>query len=223
MSSFHTAIFDLDGTLLDTLDDLAAAVNHALTAHGYPPRTREEVRLFVGNGVRVLMSRATPGGENNPEFLQILADFRAYYETHTTCYTRPYPGLKELLATLLTAGVRVAVVSNKFDAAVRTLCDRFFGNLVALTVGEGASLPKKPAPDMLLHAIALLGVPGEGCVYIGDSEVDLQTARNAGLPCISVSWGFRTREELMAHGATCIAADARSLAALLLPPEEKKF
>lgn len=215
MTHYRAVIFDLDGTLLDTLDDLCDAVNVALSAHGYPARTREEVRAFVGNGVRLLIARALPGGESDSRFEEVFATFLSYYAAHDRQKTAPYPGLVALLTSLQERGVHVAVVSNKFDAAVRELCAHYFGGLVEVAVGESPAVPKKPAPDTVLRAMQLLGVPAETCVYVGDSDVDIETAKNAGIPCISVLWGFRDRAFLAAHGAASFAADAAALAALL--------
>lgn len=215
VTHYRAVIFDLDGTLLDTLDDLCDAVNAALTAYGYPTRTRDEVRCFVGNGVRLLMARALPNGEADPRFEEVFAAFLSYYAAHDRQKTAPYPGLLPLLSSLREKGVRVAVVSNKFDAAVRELCAYYFGELVEVAVGEAPTVPKKPAPDTVLRAMQLLGVLPGACVYVGDSDVDIETAKNAGIPCISVLWGFRDRAFLTAHGAISLAEDASALAALL--------
>lgn len=215
---YRAVIFDLDGTLLNTLDDLAASTNAALRQFGYPERTVEEVRRFVGNGVRLLMVRALPQGEETPRFEEILAYFRQHYAAHCREATAPYPGIPALLARLRERGVRVAVVSNKFDAAVKELCHAYFGGEVEVAVGESPAVAKKPAPDAVLAAMRELGVSPADAVYVGDSEVDVETARRAGLPCISVLWGFRDRAELVAHGATHFAPDAAALAALLLAP-----
>lgn len=201
---YDTYIFDLDGTLLDTLDDLAAAVNYALRQHGMPEHTREDVRRFVGNGVRLLMTRAIPDGEDNPLFEATFQTFREYYMEHSLDTTRPYDGIPELLGELRARGKRVAVVSNKFYAATSELCHHFFPDTVEVAIGEheAEGIRKKPAPDTVKEAFRQLGVDSRNAVYIGDSDVDLQTARNAGLPCISVLWGFRDRTFLEAHGAT---------------------
>ena len=201
---YDTYIFDLDGTLLDTLDDLAAAVNYALRQHGMPEHTREEVRRFVGNGVRLLMTRAIPDGEDNPLFEATFQTFREYYMEHSLDTTRPYDGIPELLGELRARGKRVAVVSNKFYAATSELCHHFFPDTVEVAIGEheAEGIRKKPAPDTVKEAFRQLGVDSRNAVYVGDSDVDLQTARNAGLPCISVLWGFRDRAFLEAHGAT---------------------
>ena len=200
---YSVYIFDLDGTLLDTLGDLAAAVNYALRRHGLPEHSIDDVRSFVGNGVRVLMQRAVPDGEANPLFEEVLAAFRSYYLEHSLDTTRPYDGIPELLAELRRRGCHTAVVSNKFDAATKELCRYFFADTIEVAVGEheAEGIRKKPAPDTVEEALRQLGVTKEGAVYVGDSDVDILTARNAGLPCVSVLWGFRTREFLQANGA----------------------
>lgn len=215
MNRYQAVLFDLDGTLLDTLDDLADAVNHTLAAHQYPRRTREEICCFVGNGIRDLITRALPQGTDTPHFEEILADFRTYYAANSQNKTAPYPGVIALLTALRDAGVRVGVVSNKFDAAVRALCREYFGDLVEIAVGERPGIAKKPAPDAVLDAMRLLDAPVDGCVLVGDSETDVATAANAGIPCISVLWGFRDRACLLAAGATTFAEDTDALAALL--------
>lgn len=213
--AYETVLFDLDGTLLDTLEDLADATNAALAAFGLPPRTVDEVRRFVGNGVRRLMERAVPGGAAHPRFEEILACFKEYYAAHCQEKTRPYPGILPLLERLQGAGAKVAVISNKFDGAVKQLADSYFGPRVDLAVGEKPGVRKKPAPDAVLEALRQLGARAETAVYIGDSDVDVATARNAGLAGIAVSWGFRSRQELEAAGAARIAPDPARLAALL--------
>ena len=201
---YSVYIFDLDGTLLDTLGDLAAAVNYALRKYGLSEHSIDDVRSFVGNGVRVLMQRAVPEGEANPLFEEVLAAFRSYYLEHSLDTTRPYNGIPELLAELRRRGCHTAVVSNKFDAATKELCRYFFVDTIEVAVGEheAEGIRKKPAPDTVEEALRQLGVTKEGAVYVGDSDVDILTAHNAGLPCISVLWGFRSREFLQAHGAT---------------------
>ena len=188
-------LFDLDGTLLDTLEDLKDAVNHTLRAKGYPERTLEEVRCFVGNGARKLMELAVPAGADVEE---ALSDFRIYYNAHCQVKTRPYAGIEAVL-DILKKEYPVAIVSNKPDSAVKTLCADYFPGTYAL--GEAADCPRKPAPDMVYKAMKELGV--QKCIYVGDSEVDVLTAKNAGVPCISVLWGFRNREELVQAGADC--------------------
>ncbi|MBR1449740.1 MAG: HAD-IIIA family hydrolase [Prevotella sp.] len=208
MKRYDTYIFDLDGTLLDTLDDLMAAVNYALRQYGMPVHSRDEIRRFVGNGVRLLMVRAIPDGDRNPQFEQVFRTFREYYMEHSLDTTRPYDGIPELLAELKARGCRMAVVSNKFYAATQELCRHFFPDTIEVAIGEHESegIRKKPAPDTVYEALRQLGVERANAVYVGDSDVDLQTARNAGLPCISVLWGFRDRDFLEANGATTFVA-----------------
>lgn len=204
MKQYSTYIFDLDGTLLDTIQDLATSVNYALRQCHMPERTLDEVRRFVGNGVRLLMIRAVPGGEDNPRFQEAFDIFRSHYLEHSLDTTAPYPGIIDMLERLKAGGKRLAVVSNKFDTATKELIHHFFGNLIEVTIGENeaAGVRKKPAPDTVNEALHQLGVGKEDAVYVGDSDVDLQTARNSGLPCISVLWGFRDREFLLENGAT---------------------
>lgn len=183
-------LFDLDGTLLNTLEDLQDAVNVSLAHFGYPSRSLEEVRRFVGNGARRLMELAVPEGEDPEPVLKV---FQAYYPTHCQIKTAPYPGVLELINALEQP---VAIVSNKPDEAVKRLCADYFPGIYA--IGESADCPRKPAPDMVFQAMKDIGV--NRCVYIGDSEVDLATARNAQVPCITVLWGFRDRETLEEAG-----------------------
>lgn len=199
--AYEIYIFDLDGTLLDTLQDLAASVNYALRQHHMPEHSIDDVRRFVGNGVRRLMERAIPEGAANPAFEAAFATFRKYYMEHSLDTTRPYDGIPELIHELKKRGCRMAVVSNKMMAATQELVHHFFPEIeVAIGEDEAAGICKKPAPDTVFAAMKQLG---EGsAVYVGDSDVDLATARNSGLPCISVLWGFRDRDFLLAHGAT---------------------
>ena len=209
---YNTFIFDLDGTLLNTLDDLAASVNYALRTHGMPERTLDEVRSFVGNGVRLLMERAIPEGSANPRFEETFATFRAYYMEHSLDTTRPYDGIPEMIHALKQRGCRLAVVSNKFYAATQELIRHFFPEItVAIGEHESEGIRKKPAPDTVFEALRQLGVGKEKAVYVGDSDVDLQTAHNSGLPCISVLWGFRNRDFLLAHGATTFISHPEEL------------
>lgn len=204
---YDTFIFDLDGTLLDTLGDLAAAVNYSLRTYGMPEHSLDDVRCFVGNGVRLLMERAVPCGAENPQFDDAFATFRAYYLEHSLDTTRPYDGIPEVLRELKRRGKRLAVVSNKFQAATEELCCHFFPDTIEAAIGENeaAGIRKKPAPDTVREALRRLGTAGRA-VYVGDSDVDIQTAANSGLPCISVLWGFRGRDFLLQHGATAFAA-----------------
>ena len=220
--NYDTYIFDLDGTLLDTLGDLASSVNYALRMHDMPERTVEEVRCFVGNGVRLLMERAIPGGAENPGFETTFATFRQHYMAHSLDTTKPYEGIPEMLSALKARGCHLAVVSNKMMAATQELCQHFFPDTIEVAIGENeaAGIRKKPAPDTVFAALAALGSNRSNlgyptpppAVYVGDSDVDIMTARNAGLPCISVLWGFRDRDFLIKHGAkTFISAPSELL------------
>lgn len=209
MMKYKAVLFDMDGTLLDTLADMAAAVNHILSVHGYPLRTEEEVRAFVGNGARKLMERALPPDVTGDAFEALLEEYRQWYEAHACVKTAPYPGVPAVLAALHRAGVRCAVVSNKPDGATRELAARFFPGLPSF--GQQDGIPAKPAPDMVYHALAELGVEASAAAYVGDSEVDVALARNAGLPLVAVSWGFRGREALEEAGAALVVDDAATL------------
>ncbi len=195
-------LFDLDGTLLDTSEDLAAAVNHALSACGYPTRSVKDVQMFLGNGIRRLMELSVPTGTDEDNMLRALELFRAYYASHLCVHTRPYDGISETLRALRASGHKMAVISNKYDAAVRELCRTFFADCIDLAIGdsEGSGMPKKPAPDVLFYAMDRLGVTPDDCIYIGDSEVDVLTAQNAGIPCIGCAWGLRGRKLLEEAG-----------------------
>ena len=203
MKHITTIIFDLDGTLLDTLHDLAAAVNHALTSHSLPPRSEAEVRTFLGNGIRSLVERAVPDGLTGEQFEQVFETFRTYYMEHCQDRTQPYEGIMPLIRQLHERGLKMGIVSNKVDAAVQELNDRFFKTYIETAVGESPTVRRKPCPDAVLAALRRLGSSPKEAVYVGDSEVDLATAENAGLPCVSVLWGFRDHYFLLAHGATC--------------------
>lgn len=214
--SYQTALFDLDGTLLDTIEDLKDAVNHELAAEGDPLRTLEEVTNFVGNGLRNLMLRSLPAGRSEEEIDRRTASMKAWYSDHSQVKTRPYPGIPELLRDLRSAGVAVGVVSNKADSVVRDLCGSYFPGGVDAAVGEIAGLPRKPAPDTVELALKRMGREKAGAVYIGDSEVDIATARNAGLPCLSVTWGFRPRQVLEEAGAAALVDDVAALKRAIL-------
>ena len=213
---FQTAVFDLDGTLLDTLEDLYLAVNAALSRRFLPVRSREEVRMFVGNGVEMLIRRAVPAGTEEAVILSVLADFKTTYAAICENHTRPYEGIIPLLTALRERGIRVAVVSNKFDAATKQLCEKYFGDLVEVAIGERAGVRKKPAPDTVYEALKELGVTAEGAVYIGDSDVDIQTARNCGMPCISVTWGLRDEEFLIENGAKALVDTPEKLLGVII-------
>ena len=211
MHKYKTYIFDLDGTLLSTLADLAASTNYALRTHHMPKRSLDEVRRFVGNGVKKLMERAIPDGLNNPLFEETFATFRQHYMQHNLDTTQPYPGIMQLLEQLKAEGKNIAVVSNKFYAATRELCRHFFGDLVPVAIGEREDIRKKPAPDTVIEALRELGVDKEGAVYIGDSDVDIMTAKNSGMPCVSVLWGFRDKVFLLEHGATTLISQPEDM------------
>ena len=213
---YSAVIFDLDGTLLDTLDDLWTAVNAALQKFSLPLRTREEVRSFVGNGIVKLMERAT-GKVEKEVFDGTLAEFKRYYGEHCEDKTKPYEGIIELLKALQAKGAQTAVVSNKADFAVKKLAKGYFEGLLAYAVGENeeAGIRKKPAPDSLLAVMESMGAGTDSTVYIGDSEVDIQTAKNAGVKCISVTWGFKDRGFLIENGATLLADTPKEILSLI--------
>lgn len=209
---YKTIIWDLDGTLMDTLQDLMLSVNYALTENGMPERSFEEVRQFVGNGVRRLMELAVPDGFDNPLFEKVFADFKKHYVVHCQDNTGLYEGIAETLRTLKERGVPMAIVSNKLQQGVTELFEsdvRIVGSskciclkdYITVAIGERPEVARKPAPDMVNKALEMMNLDKEGAVYVGDSEVDLATARNAGLPCISVLWGFRDKDVLNEHGA----------------------
>ncbi|MDY4855703.1 MAG: HAD-IA family hydrolase [Candidatus Ventricola sp.] len=203
--NIKAVIWDLDGTLLNTLDDLAASVNAALAMNGMPLRSTEEVRAFVGNGIRNLMIRAVPGGEANPAFDKALEDFIRHYGAHSRDRTRPYDGILEMLDRLSAAGVKHAIVSNKIDFAVKALSRAYFGERMCAAIGDDPSRARKPAPDSVFAAMREMGVTAQETVYVGDSDVDVLTARNAGVPCVAVLWGFRDEACLRAAGAERLA------------------
>lgn len=204
-------IFDLDGTLLNTLRDLAASTNYALRSAGMPEHSVEDVRRFVGNGVKKLMERAIPQGLENPKFDETYATFRKHYLEHSLDTTKPYDGIPEVLAELKRRGKKLAIVSNKFYAATQELAKHFFPETIQVAIGERENIRKKPAPDTVLEAMRQLGVGREGTVYIGDSDVDIDTAKNVGVPCISVLWGFRDKDFLIEHGATHLIKEPKEL------------
>ena len=209
-----TVIFDLDGTLLDTLEDLKNAVNYALRVCSMPERTLSEIRQFVGNGVRNLMIRVVPQGEDHPEFEHAFAVFKEYYGEHCNDATKAYDGIPELLQELKNMGYVLAIVSNKIDSAVQDLNRRYFPQ-VDVAIGDRDDLRRKPEPDSVFLALRELGRAKEEAIYVGDSDVDLLTAQNAGLPCISVLWGFRDREFLEERGATTFVEKPMEIAGIL--------
>ncbi|MBO4549578.1 MAG: HAD family hydrolase [Bacteroidaceae bacterium] len=212
---YKAIIFDLDGTLTDTLEDLFLSVNYALRSCGLPERQLDEVRRFVGNGVRKLIERAVPKGTKSPMTEKCFEAFKAHYVIHCQDHTCLYPGVATLLMTLHAKGYRMAVVSNKLQTGVDELARTFFKGVIDVAIGEQPGIPRKPEPDMVLKALEQLGVSKEEAIYVGDSDVDLQTASNAGLPCISVLWGFRSRDFLVAHGATIFAKSPQDVLSLV--------
>ena len=212
----QTAIFDLDGTLLDTLEDLYRAVNIALDTHSLPLRTRDEVRSFVGDGVEMLIRRALPAGSDEETVSLVLSVFKTTYASICRDNTKPYDGIIPMLTALREGGIRVAVVSNKFDAATKALCSEYFGELVEVAIGERAGIRKKPAPDTVFEVLRLLKLPAASAIYIGDSDVDIETARAADMPCISVTWGFRDVDFLLEHGATVLVHTPEALLEILV-------
>ena len=199
-------IFDLDGTLLNTLDDLADSTNYALSRFGYPTRTIEEVRQFVGNGVAKLIDRAIPEGKNNPNFEKCLAIFKENYAQNMYNKTAPYNGIIEMLSNLKSKGIKIAVVSNKFDLAVKELCKKYFEGFIDFAAGENEAqgIRKKPAPDTVISVLNKFNFAPEDAVYVGDSDVDIMTAKNSKMSCISVTWGFRDEKFLLENGATIL-------------------
>lgn len=201
----QTVIFDLDGTLLNTIEDLTDSVNAVCTQYGYPVYPVETIKSYVGNGIRKLIERAIPQGAENPQYEEVYESFCAYYQKHCRVKTRPYDGILTMLDTLKAQGIAVGIVSNKNHNAVVELRDTFFKDVIPAAIGQSDTTRKKPAPDTVYEAMKQLGAQKETTVYIGDSEVDKQTADNAGLPCILVSWGFRERIALEKLGAWGIA------------------
>ncbi len=216
--AYRTAIFDLDGTLLNTLEDLWLSCNHALAAHGMPKRSLDEVRQFVGNGIALLIHRAVPTGTPTAQEARVLDEFKRHYAHHSADHTAPYPGITGMLLNLRRANVRIAVASNKADFAVGPLVERYFPGLVEVSMGEqeDAGIPKKPAPAMVEAILARLDTPKETAIYVGDSDVDIETAANAGIACASVSWGFRDAAFLHKMGASAIVDSAEELGQFIL-------
>ena len=211
---YDTVIYDLDGTLLNTLGDLAAAVNHAMNAFGWPCHSEEAVCRMVGNGMETLIRRAMPEGEDH--FEEVLRTFKAYYGEHSDDLTCAYPGVEELLDTLAKEGVRQAIVSNKGDPFVKELNAKYFGRWITQAVGEQENVRRKPWPDSVQKVIRDLGANPARVLYVGDSEVDVQTAKNAGVDCAAVTWGFRTVEDLTRAGAATFIHDPQELVKLVL-------
>ena len=214
--SYKAVLFDMDGTLLDTLEDLCDSTNHALRQMGYPPRGIEEIRRFIGNGAEKQIRRAVPEGTSEEKIMETLAAFRAYYQDHCQIKTKVYDGLLDMLSELKEKGVKMAVVSNKPDAAVKKLNREYFGDRLDYAIGPSDGVRCKPYPEMAEEALKALGVAKKDAVFVGDSEVDVQTGLNAGLDVIAVSWGFRSREVVIEAGASKIADDAHQLEKFIL-------
>lgn len=211
---YDAVFFDLDGTVVDSLQDIADAVNHTMRRFGLPEHSAEALKPHLGWGVGHLMRAILPEA-SEAEVEAVLAQYRPYYTQHAGDSTWPFPGIVPMLARLKADGLALAIVSNKPDAAVRPIHERFFEGLVALSVGEREGVRRKPHPDMLRDAADRLGVALERCLYVGDSEVDIDTARNAQIDCLCVTWGFRTREQLLRAGAEHIADTPQALAAFV--------
>ena len=214
--SYKAVLFDMDGTLLDTLEDLCDSTNHALAQMGYPLRGIEEIRRFIGNGAEKQIRRAVPEGTSEGKIMETLAAFRAYYQDHCQIKTKVYDGLLDVLSELKEKGVKMAVVSNKPDAAVKKLSREYFGDRLDYAIGPSDGVRCKPYPDMAEEALKALGVEKKDAVFVGDSEVDVQTGLNAGLDVIAVSWGFRSRQVVIEAGAKMIADYASELEKLIL-------
>ena len=213
MKKYDTVIFDLDGTLLDTLQDLADSVNHVLAKYSCPAKTEQEICSYVGNGVKLLLERAIPSGAENPKFNEMYEEFLSYYKKHCNDKTAPYEGITDLLRELKAKGYKMAIVSNKFDSAVKDLSKLYFRDMMTAAIGENEAkgIRKKPAPDTVIQALSELGSEKESSVFVGDSDVDFKTAKNSGLDCISVLWGFRDKEFLQNCGASVFASTPKEL------------
>lgn len=201
---YDTIIFDMDGTLLNTLDDIMDSVNYILKNHGMPLRTYDEIRSFVGNGSADLIARVLPGGRDNSVYESFLYEYKNHYSKNMAVKTAPYDGIIEMLEELSAKNYKIAIVSNKSDPYVKELSKKYFGKYIAIAVGESEKTMAKPSPDMIYTVIKELGSGTENSVYVGDSDTDIRTAENANMPCISVSWGFRNEGFLKEHGALCI-------------------
>ena len=213
---YQAVLFDMDGTVLDTLDDLCDSINHSLAEFSLPQVSREHVRQCLGNGAAFLVSHSIPAGSSPELEADVLAFYKPWYDAHCLIKTAPYEGILPMMQSLKEQGLRLAIISNKPDRAVQELSDAFFPGLLELSVGESPSVRRKPAPDTVLTAASQIGLSVDQCVYVGDSEVDLQTARNAGMDCISVTWGFRDEAQLIEAGASVLVRTPEELESLLL-------
>lgn len=222
INTINTIIFDLDGTLLNTLTDLTNSLNYALEQYQLPTYSEDQVRQMVGNGVTVLMERAIPGGHSFKHFEDCLNTFKEHYEIHKKDATQPFPGILEFLKTANASGYQLAVVSNKFDLAVKELCQDYFSPYIQVAIGESALAAPKPAPDTVFRAMEEFHAVPNQCIYVGDSDVDIATAQNAGIPCLSVSWGFRSKEFLTLHGASMIVDSVEDMRRLFFPDIDKR-
>lgn len=212
---YDTVIFDLDGTLLNTLEDLRDSLNDALIQNGYSIRSLEEVRRFVGNGVKNLVRRSLPEASNEEEVIKLMDIFLVHYKNNMQNKTRPYNGIMELLLDLNRYNYKLAIVSNKYDPAVKALAKTYFGNLFPVAIGEAPDIKRKPAPDSIFTAVKELGSELSNTILVGDSETDVQTAKNAGIPCIGVTWGFRNREVLRSEGADFLIDTPKELLTII--------
>lgn len=208
---YKLIVFDMDGTVLDTLGDLCVSLNHALKKNGLPERSINEVRSFVGNGIRKLIERGVPAGTDTEKINKVHADFSEHYESNCANLTAPYDGIKEIIAEIRNKGMKTAVVSNKVDNAVQELAEHYFGGLFDMCVGESKNIKRKPAPDEVEAVLKTLNIKKEDALFVGDSEVDIETAKNSGLPIISVTWGFKDRDFLLSHGAKVLIDEPREL------------
>lgn len=216
ISKCNTVIWDMDGTILDTIEDLKDSVNHVLAGNGYQSRTLEEIKRFVGNGIEKLMERAVPDGKKNPDFYKMFEEFKIYYTAHCNEKTGLYPGIKETIKYLHENGYKQAIVSNKAHGAMQELAKIYFSDEIDVALGQQDKIAKKPAPDMVELVLEKLGSSKSEAVYIGDSEVDVMTARNSGLAGIAVLWGFRTEQELIEAGAEILVDSTDELISLLM-------
>lgn len=215
MIKHKAVIFDMDGTILNTIEDLADALNFALKTNKFPKRSLLEVKSFVGNGIRTLIKRSVPDEINDDEVKQLNADFTEYYSVHCADKTKPYEGILELISKLKKEGLKTAVISNKADYAVQILLEQYFNGLFDVSVGERSGVRKKPAPDTVNEVLKTLNCSPDEAIYVGDSEVDIETAKNAGIECIIVGWGFRDKDFLIAHGAKTVVSDPAELHRML--------
>ena len=216
----NTVVWDMDGTILNTLEDLKDSVNHAVVSHGFKPYNLNEIRSMLGNGIKVLMELAVPEGYNNPKFDDCFNTFKEYYQQHMNDRTRPYDGIPQVMEQLYKAGWKQAIVSNKIDNAVQKLTDAYYP-FVDFAIGEREGLSLKPQPDMVWAALKELGVEKEHAVYVGDSEVDLATAQNSGIDCICVAWGFRNKKMLQSIGAQNIVENPEQLIKKLIKMQDE--